>query len=189
MSGGAAQRRVLVVGVGNLLRGDDGFGIVVAQRLEERGGLPPGVRVTETGIAGVGLVQDLMDGYDALVIVDAVRRGGRPGALYLLEPGVPDIRAWPDEERRAFLADLHQVEPSRVLGLAAALGVLPRTVRILGCEPAACEDAVIGLTPAVARAADLAVARIARLLDELADAAAAQTDTGAAIRADGRQTR
>ena len=158
---------VLVVGVGNLLRRDDGFGIVVAQRLEALGNLPAGVRVTETGIAGVGLVQDLMDGYDALVIVDAVSRGGAPGTLYLLEPGVPNIRGWTDEERRAFLADLHQVGPSKALGLAAALGVLPPTVRILGCEPAECDEAEIGLTPAVAHAADLAVERVLLLLDEL----------------------
>lgn len=165
------SRKVLVVGVGNLLRRDDGFGIVVAQQLEARDDLPTGVRVTETGIAGVGLVQDLMDGYDALVIVDAVSRGGAPGTLYLLEPGVPDIRAWTDEERRAFLADLHQVEPSKVLGLAQALGVLPRTVRILGCEPAECDDAEVGLTPTVARAADVAVDRVRRLLDELLEPA------------------
>lgn len=159
--------RVLVVGVGNLLRRDDGFGIVVAQRLEALDDLSPGVRVTETGIAGVGLVQELMDGYDVLVIVDAVSRGGAPGTLYLLEPGVPDIRGWTDEERRAFLADLHQVDPSKALGLAAVLGVLPPTVRILGCEPAECDEAEIGLTPAVAQAADLAVVRLWRLLDEL----------------------
>jgi hydrogenase maturation protease len=157
--------------VGNLLRRDDGFGIVVAQRLETRTDLPPGVRVTETGIAGVGLVQDLMDGYDAIIIVDAVSRGGEPGTLYLLEPDVPDIRAWTDEERRAFLADLHQVEPSKALGLAAALGVLPPTVCILGCEPAECDEAEIGLTPAVARAADLAVERVRRLLDEVLESA------------------
>jgi hydrogenase maturation protease len=163
--------RVLVVGVGNLLRQDDGFGIVVAQRLEALDDLPPGVRVTETGIAGVGLVQDLMDGYDALVIIDAVSRGGAPGTLYLLEPGVPDIRAWTDEERRAFLADLHQVDPSKALGLAAALGVLPSIVRVVGCEPAECDEAEIGLTPAVSRAAGLAVERVRRLLNELLESA------------------
>lgn len=173
------SRNVLVVGVGNLLRRDDGFGIVVAQRLEARDDLPPGVRVTETGIAGVGLVQDLMDGYDALVIVDAVSRGGVPGTLYLLEPGVPDIRAWTAEERRAFLADLHQVEPSKALGLAAALGVLPATVRVLGCEPAECDEAEIGLTPAVERAAEAAVERVRRLLDELLEPAPVAAGTTA----------
>lgn len=173
----ASTGRVLVVGVGNLLRGDDGFGIVVAQRLETHPALPDGVRVTETGIAGVGLVQDLMDRYDALVIVDAVSRGGAPGTVYLLEPGVPDIRALRDDERRAFLADLHQVEPSRALGLAAALGILPATVRILGCEPAECDDAVIGLTPRVAHAADVAVDRVLRLVHELRNEAATAAAT------------
>jgi hydrogenase maturation protease len=174
--------RVLVVGVGNLLRRDDGFGIVVAQQLEALDDLPSVVRVTETGIAGVGLVQDLMDGYDALVIVDAVSRDCAPGTLYLLEPGVPDIRAWTDEERRAFLADLHQVDPSRALGLAAALGVLPPIVRVVGCEPAECDEAEIGLTPAVARAADLAVERVRRLVNELLEAA--PTPVGATTQGD-----
>ena len=59
------------------------------------------------------------------------------------------------------------------LGLAAALGVLPRTVRILGCEPAECDEAEIGLTPPVSRAADLAIERVYRLLDELVEPVAA----------------
>ena len=161
--------RVLVVGVGNILLRDDGFGPEVVRRLEARGDVPPGVRIIETGIAGVSLVQELMDGYDALLIVDAVQRGGAPGTLYLLEPGVPDIRSWTDAERHAFLADLHRVEPSRVLGLAAALGVLPPSVRILGCEPADCDEPTIGLTPAVARAAEIAADRIVLLLGELVE--------------------
>lgn len=160
------RARTLVVGVGNLLQRDDGFGPEVARQLEARDDLPPGVRVIETGIAGVSLVQELMDGYDALVIVDAVQRGGAPGTLYLLEPDVLDIRSWSDAERHAFLADLHRVEPSRVLGLAAALGVLPPSVRILGCEPADCDEPAIGLTPAVARAALLAVERVIDLVHE-----------------------
>ncbi len=156
--------RVLVVGAGNLLRRDDGFGVEVARRLAERPDLPPGVRVSETGIGGVALAQELMDGFDTLVIVDAVRRGGQPGTLYLLEPVVPDIRSWTPERRHAFLADLHQVDPSRALGLAAALGVLPPQIHIVGCEPAECDEAAIGLTPAVERAAVLAIDRVLRLL-------------------------
>jgi len=84
--------RVLVAGVGNLIRRDDGFGIEVARRLAERSdpstgfgpGLPPSVRIVETGIGGIGLVQELMDRYDAVLVLDAVRRGGAPGTLYLL---------------------------------------------------------------------------------------------------------
>jgi hydrogenase maturation protease len=160
--------RILVAGVGNLLRHDDGFGIVVAERLAARGDLPSGVRVVETGIGGVGLVQELMDRYDGLLILDAIERAGTPGTLYVLEPEVPDIHTWTAEQRQAFLADLHGVEPSRALVLAAALGVLPRVVRVLGCEPADCDEAEIGLTPAVERAAEVAVTHAIELVREMA---------------------
>ncbi len=160
--------RVLVAGVGNLLRGDDGFGVEVVLRLSARDDLPPAVRVVETGIGGVGLVQELMDGFDALILLDAVQRGGAPGTLYLLEPDVADLNAWTPRQRHTFLADLHQAEPSRAFILARALGVLPARVLILGCEPAECDDAVIGLTPPVERAAGLAVDRVRELLASLA---------------------
>jgi hydrogenase maturation protease len=171
--------RLLVVGVGNLLRRDDGFGPEVARRLSERADLPPGVRVIETGIGGVALVQELMDRYEAVLILDTVRRGGAPGTLYLLEPEIPDIRSWTAEERHAFLADLHQVEPSGALVLAAALDVLPPIVRILACEPADCDEAEIGLTPPVGRAADLAFERAGRLVAELAGGGAAEAEPDA----------
>ena len=52
--------RVLVVGVGNVLRGDDAFGIEVLRRLQTRTDLS-GVEFFESGIAGISLVQQLMD--------------------------------------------------------------------------------------------------------------------------------
>src|SRR6267378_42077 len=57
--------QILVAGVGNLLRGDDGFGVEVAKALMCRS-LPPGVRVVETGIGGIHLVQEMLTPYDAL---------------------------------------------------------------------------------------------------------------------------
>ena len=156
--------RVLVAGVGNLLRQDDGFGIAVAQRLAERGDVPPHVRVVETGIGGIGLVQELMDRYDVLLVLDAVRRDGQPGTLYLLEPEVANLDDWTADQRHTFLADLHQAEPSGALILARALGVLPPRVLVLGCEPAECDEAAIGLTEPVERAAALAVERVLELV-------------------------
>ena len=76
--------------------------------------------MTETGIGGVGPVQDLMDGYDALLVLDVVQRGGSPGTLYLLEPQIGDLHSWSTQERYTFLADLHRAEPSRALVLARA---------------------------------------------------------------------
>jgi hydrogenase maturation protease len=70
------SRRVLVVGFGNVLNGDDGFGVAVLQRLAQQPELPPGVTLLEVGIGGMSLIHALQDGYDALLLVDAVDRGG-----------------------------------------------------------------------------------------------------------------
>ncbi|MFN8523740.1 MAG: hydrogenase maturation protease [Chloroflexota bacterium] len=150
-------RRVLIAGVGNVLRRDDGFGVVVAQRAECRLAGLPGVRVIETGIGGVAMVQELMDGFDALFVADIVRRDGVPGSLYVLAPQVPDPGTQGGQEAAEFLSDLHRADPSRGFGLAAALGVLPAMVRIIACEPLECDEAEIGLTAPVAAAVDLAV--------------------------------
>ena len=163
----APARRVLVAGVGNVLRGDDGFGPAVVRAIEASGGPPAGVRLVEMGIGGIGLVHELMDGYDVLVLVDAVDRGGMPGSLYVLEPQVPDAATMPDLERRALAADLHQAVPGPALIMARALGVLPPVVRIVGCQPAETEDFATELSPPVARAVPDAVAAIRALLRDV----------------------
>jgi hydrogenase maturation protease len=158
---------MLVAGMGNVLRGDDGFGVAVVRRLLECGELPDGVRVVDIGIGGVHLVQELMDGYDALVIVDAVERGSVPGTLHLLEAQVPDIAGWPDDRRADFLADMHYATPSKAMILAKALGVLPRRTYILGCQPAALDDLELGLTAPVELAVDETVREIGRIVEWL----------------------
>src|SRR5215813_9693767 len=100
--------RVLIAGVGNVLRGDDGFGVEVLRRLEQDLAGADGVRFFESGIAGVGLVQQLIDGYDALVILDALDRGAEPGTVFVLEPE-PPAGPGPGEG-----VDLHQAGPEAV---------------------------------------------------------------------------
>ncbi len=163
------ERRVLVAGVGNVLRGDDGFGIVVVQQLSQRPDLPPTVNVVEVGIGGISLVQELLDGYDVLVIVDAVDRGGAPGTIYLLEPEVPDLAQWPFEQRQDFLADMHMTTPSRALILAKALGVLPPSVYMLGCQPTTCDDLILGLSAPVQAAVALSVERLINEIRQLTE--------------------
>lgn len=150
--------RLLIAGVGNLLRGDDGFGVVLAQRLIAH---PPeiasvSITIIETGIGGIHLVQELLTGYDALVVLDAVERGGAPGTLYVLEPERADSTSWSLEARRDFFADTHYAEPSRALALAEAVGAQPPRVLIIGCQIRAdsVECLLQELTPAVARAID-----------------------------------
>jgi hydrogenase maturation protease len=158
-------RRVLVAGVGNTLRGDDGFGVAVVAELQDR--LPPGVDVIETGIGGLGIVHQLMDGYDALVIVDAVERAARAGTVFVLIPQVPHADTPTFDEWRAQLADLHLAEPSRVLRIARAAGVLPPQVLVVGCQPARCEDFEEGLSQEVAQAVPVAARRVRRLVGDL----------------------
>jgi len=141
--------RILVAGVGNVLRRDDGFGPTVAARLEGR--LPEGVEVVETGIGGVALVQELLAGCDGLVLVDAVDRGATPGTVFVIRPDVGE----PEH-----VADVHLANPERVLTMAKALGCLPERLLIVGCQPAEIDDLGERLSAPVEQAVALAVARI-----------------------------
>jgi hydrogenase maturation protease len=157
-------RRVLVAAVGNVLRGDDGFGPAVIQALRSATGVPEGLHAAEVGIGGVSLVHELMDGYDALVLVDAVDRGGAPGSLYVLEPEVPDVMAIPALERRELAADMHQAVPGPALVMARAVGALPPIVRIVGCQPVETEEFCTELSPPVREAVPKAVEAILSFL-------------------------
>jgi len=157
--------RVLIAGVGNILRRDDGFGPEVARRLAARGGLPAGVEVVDVGIRGVHLAYQLLEGWAGLLLVDTVHRDGpqAPGTLHRLEhtlaerdPGAPAL-------------DAHDMSPDVVLGLLRDLAAATRVpdpvgrVLVLGCEPADLGDG-IGLSPPVAAAVPRALAAVDELL-------------------------
>ena len=141
--------RVLIAGVGNVLQGDDGFGVELAWRLAKRA-LPAGVKVIETGIGGMSLVQELMQGYDAILVLDAHQQGGPAGTLRLLEPTLPDLSALDPHQLRDYFADTHYATPLRALALAAHLGHLPKVVAVIGCEPAQHIELQTHLSPVVA---------------------------------------
>ena len=142
--------RVIVGCVGNVLRGDDGFGPAVAERLT---GLPDGTEVVETGIGGIALLQELLAGCDGLVLIDALDRGEEPGTVFLIEPEVPDGEHVPD---------VHLANPERVLTMAKAMGALPERVMIIGCQPAEVNELEHGLSPSVERAVEVAADRVKR---------------------------
>lgn len=160
-----SDTRLLIAGMGNDLCGDDGFGIAVLRHLAETG-VPEGVRLYEAGIAGIGMVQELMDGFDALVIIDAVDRDDPPGTVTLLETSVPDLESFSDEERRVMLADTHYTIPSRALILCKALDVLPERIYILGCQPGSV-DLGMELSPEVERALPVAIEQLRDLAGKL----------------------
>jgi hydrogenase maturation protease len=161
---GPGRPRVLVAGIGNVFLGDDGFGVEAAARLARRP-LPPEVEVVDFGIRGMDLVYALQRGYDAVIFLDATPRGEPPGTCSVIEVD-------PREGEAAL--DTHGMDPLKVLGLARAMGPLPRRILVVGCEPATVggegeEDVVVELSAPVRAALDDAVALTESLLEELMD--------------------
>jgi hydrogenase maturation protease len=153
-------RRILIAGVGNLFRGDDGFGPDVARRLSRRP-LPAGVRAVDFGTRGHDLAYAILDGYDAVVLVDATRRGGQPGTLYSLEPTAVNA---------AGPAGTHGVDLLIVFGLVRAMGGTLPQLHLVGCEPAELgpdDEGAFGLSALVAAAADRAVDLVEELVADL----------------------
>lgn len=158
--------KVLIAGVGNIWRGDDAFGVEVARRLSDMD-LGPDVRVVETGIGGIHLVQELLEPVDALVVVDAVDHGRPPGTVMLIDPEVVDVATMSNLARWDALADMHYATPERAFMLARALGVLPERFVLVGCQPVDAEKMHIGMSDVVEAAVDVAVAEVTRLVAEL----------------------
>lgn len=155
--------RILIVGVGNVFFGDDGFGVVLAEHLA-RASLPEGVRVLDIGIRGLHLAYELLDPPDLLIVADALPRGGPPGTLYVLEPVV-------DGDEGLSRPDAHGMDLVSVFASLGALGgELPPT-RLVGCEPASVEEGM-GLSAAVEASLDAAIDLVRQLVErELTTAA------------------
>lgn len=152
--------------MGNVLRGDDGFGIRVIEELSENHTLGNEVDLYEAGIGGVALVQELMNGYDALIIVDAVEKGAEAGTVFVLEPSESQTEI-ENLDLHQSMVDMHYANPSKVLLMARALNVCPPKVLIVGCQPEYVDDAVEGLRPPVSKAVPQAVKEVMALIDEL----------------------
>ncbi|MBA3766886.1 MAG: hydrogenase maturation protease, partial [Acidobacteria bacterium] len=135
--------------------------------LSRSGSLPEEVTVFEGGIAGIPLVQELMDGYDALIVADAVERGGAPGTIYVIEPDITDPAMLDPSALHSSLADAHYTEPSKVLVLAKALGVLPPKIFLIGCQPAGYDELGAELSPEVMSAVQIAIRQIESLVESL----------------------
>ena len=139
--------RVLVAGVGNIFKSDDGFATAVVTWLEANAleSWPDWVVLRDYGIRGIHLAYDLLDDYDELVLVDAMHRDGAPGTVYVV---APDLVAPAPEDTLA--VDPHDLSPQAVLALVPGLSGTLHRVTVVGCEPEAVDDGM-GLSAVVAR--------------------------------------
>jgi len=143
----------LVLGIGNVLRKDDGAGIRVIELLRERN-LPDSVRLLDGGTAGIDLLPYL-EGADRIIIVDALITDSPAGTITLLAGN--EVR-----EHDVFMSG-HFGRLSELLDLAAEIWTRPEAI-IIGITPKDCESYEAALSPEVDEAAIRAADRIVEMV-------------------------
>ncbi len=151
MTGDTENGTTLVLGLGNLLLGDEGFGIHVVRRLREVE-LPGNVRVIEGGVGGFNLLGHL-DGVKRLLVVDVMMQESPPGKLHVLtqKPEEPGKR----------IVSLHQVGVLELIQMWRLLGHEPE-LTFLVTRPERMEWST-ELSPPLQSAVDDAIELIQRL--------------------------
>ena len=145
---------VLVIGIGNLFRGDDGVGLIVAQKL--RALALPGVIVLEQSGEGTALLE-AWAGAGRVIVVDAVSSGSQPGTIHCLEVG--------DQPLPAHFSggSTHAFGLAEAVELARQLDRLPAQLTIFGIEGQD-YDLASGLSPEVETAAGKLIAQFSQEL-------------------------
>ncbi|MGB5103752.1 MAG: HyaD/HybD family hydrogenase maturation endopeptidase [Steroidobacteraceae bacterium] len=127
------QRRIVVLGVGNLLWADEGFGVRCVEALGAAWDLPPDVEIMDGGTLGLALVPLLLDATHILLF-DAVAHRGEPGALIVAR----------DDEVPALMGgnkmSLHQVGVNDILASLELLNHKPGHFTVVGIKPVQLAD-------------------------------------------------
>ena len=151
---------VLVLGIGNVLWADEGFGVRCVETLARTWSLPENVTLLDGGTQGLYLLPFLEDA-DILLVFDAVDYGLTPGTMKIVEN---------DEVPRFMGAkkmSLHQTGFQDVIATAQLMGYCPETLILIGCQPEELEDYGGGLRDVVAAqiqpAISIAIEKLAAL--------------------------
>ncbi len=122
------MKRITILGVGNILWADEGFGVRAVEALHARYAFPETVRLVDGGTQGLALLP-VVEETEVLVIFDAVDFGLESGSLTLADDdAVPQCLT-------AKKMSLHQTSMVDVLGLARLKETLPAHVRLIGVQP------------------------------------------------------
>ncbi|MGZ5474942.1 MAG: hydrogenase maturation protease [Thermoanaerobaculia bacterium] len=135
--------------MGNVLCGDDGLGVIVADRLIRDFEIPEGVRVVDGGTLGLSLLP-LLQEFDAAIFLDAVRSGDAPPGTLIRIDGdavVPAVRQH---------ISVHQIGVADLLDAARLTDAYPSELVLLGLVPGSL-DLGLGLSPPLRRKLPLLV--------------------------------
>lgn len=164
------MKDVLVIGCGNLLRGDDGVGPILVRRLFELG-IPSRMRLADGGTAGMD-VAFAMEGASEVVLVDACRSGGKAGELYELPGEAVETPPLTGINMHAFRFD-HAIAFGRWLLKER----YPKKVTVFLIEAAQFEPGAPLSEPVAASMEDLARLLLQRYGDASLQAVGSQTGT------------
>jgi hydrogenase maturation protease len=133
-----ADQGILVLGVGNVLMGDEGVGVHAVRLLEREGGLS-GVTLVDGGTGGFHLLSYLSD-YDPVVMIDATLDGRPPGTVSIIEP------RYASDFPRSLSA--HDIGLRDLVESAVLLGTLPR-IHLITVSVDTLQPMQASLSPAV----------------------------------------
>lgn len=128
-----AARTIVVLGIGNVLWADEGFGVRCAEVLQQRYEFAPNVQLIDGGTQGLYLIQHVQ-GADYLLIFDAIDYGLAPGEMKVVSN--EDVPKYLGAKKMS----LHQTGFQEVLALAQLTGRFPEQVVLIGCQPEEIED-------------------------------------------------
>ncbi len=125
----------LILGVGNILLGDEGIGIRVVEELENRYAFPEEVTVLDGGTAGIELL-GYIEGRDLLILIDAMRADLPPGTVFKVEG---------EDVPKRFMTRIspHQIGLSDLLAAGILSEHIPKRITLFGIEP---EQMATGIT-------------------------------------------
>ena len=133
MRPGRAVERVLVLGIGNILWADEGFGVRAVELFHRRYVAPENVTILDGGTQGLYLVHFVQEA-DSLLVFDAIDYALEPGTLKLVrDDEVPKFTG-------AKKMSLHQTGFQEVLSAADLMGDYPARLALVGCQPQDLED-------------------------------------------------
>jgi len=152
------EKQITILGIGNILFKDEGFGVRVVERIADLYCFPDNVSVVDGGVLGLNLLGEICE-CDYLIVIDVIRNNGTPGTLYRLKDDeIP--------ERIRAKNSLHQVDFLEALTMCQALDKVPETV-IIGVEPEDIETTSIDLTPVISAEINPVIDMVLNELHEL----------------------
>ena len=124
---------VLVLGIGNILWADEGFGVRAVESFHRLYEMAEGVELLDGGTQGLYLVNRIAE-VERLLVFDAIDYGLQPGTLKVVTGDeVPKFTG-------AKKMSLHQTGFQEVLSAADLMGHYPRDIVLIGCQPLDLED-------------------------------------------------